>query len=268
MLPESEAEASSPLPSDEQPEPGNSEFADDDVIELGPAAEPVSDEPSPEEKAAIAFESRREILTDNYVACAMTRAKLEASLKHAKKREKDALEDLSDHIDKGPQVMPLFDRKAAENSPTAIAPASTDAPTLSAAFVEPAATVDPDAWKAASIDELQLKAALTERLIEAGLDTIGKLEAFRAEAADHRAKWPKGIGTAKITEIENAVIDWLTKHRDAHLFPSSEVASETAAEATEAADDQSLDATLPTYPTEAEWNALCTSTIWPPRVAT
>ncbi len=216
------------------------------------ATPPPAEDPA--EKAAAAFEARHEALTENFIACAINRAKLEAALKMAKKREKDALEDLSDHIDKGPQVMPLFDRPAgivppgctSTVTPGGIAahdPSATGFSENASASMPPAtsAPVDPDAWKAASIDELQLKPALTERLKEAGLDTIGKLEAFRAEAADHREKWPKGVGTAKITEIENAVVDWLTKHRDAHLFPSAPSVT---------------DATVPSYPTEAEWTEM------------
>lgn len=75
-----------------------------------------------------------------------------------------------------------------------------------------------EAWRDASIDELGLAPKLAEKLVEAGCDTIGRLENLRAEISQGREKWPKGVGPAKVTNIEDAVIDWLTKHRDVEAF--------------------------------------------------
>ena len=73
---------------------------------------------------------------------------------------------------------------------------------------------DPDAWRSAPIEELVLPPKLKEKLFSAGIETIGQLEDFRAEVADAKAVWPKGVNTAKVTAIENAVLAWLSDHRD------------------------------------------------------
>lgn len=46
------------------------------------------------------------------------------------------------------------------------------------------------------------------------MTTIGGLEDFRAQIAEGQAAWPKGIGPAKVTDIENRIVDWLDKNRD------------------------------------------------------
>ena len=96
--------------------------------------------------------------------------------------------------------------------------ATTETPTGS----QPLAELGNEPWRRAPIESLNLKPKLTERLKESDINTVGQLEALRADIANNRAKWPKGIGEAKITEIENAVIDWLTKNRDSHLFNGNE----------------------------------------------
>lgn len=78
---------------------------------------------------------------------------------------------------------------------------------------EPIREVSRDEWQKVSIDQLGLKETLCEKLKEAGLDTIGRLESRRAEIYSGFEKWPKGIGQAKVTEIENAVLNWLAKNR-------------------------------------------------------
>lgn len=86
------------------------------------------------------------------------------------------------------------------------------------AELPPAVAPNPDLWRAAPITELGLSAKLVEKLEEAGATTIGKLEDLRAEISNGREKWPKGIGKAKITEIEDAIVTWLTKNRDSAVF--------------------------------------------------
>lgn len=86
-------------------------------------------------------------------------------------------------------------------------------PSTPAAPAEPVREVSRDEWQTVSIDQLGLKESLCEKLKEAGLDTIGRLESRRAEIYSGFEKWPKGIGQAKVTEIENAVLEWLAKNR-------------------------------------------------------
>lgn len=71
-----------------------------------------------------------------------------------------------------------------------------------------------DAWRKAKIEELALPAGLLNKLVEAGIETIGQLEDLRAEIAIGRESWPKGIGVAKITIIEDRVLDWLKDNQD------------------------------------------------------
>jgi hypothetical protein len=201
------------------------------------AAEPVATEPAPVLSPEDHFTARQEAATEHYVTCSIARARLEAALKVAKKREKDALENLSEIIDRGVEPAPLFDPKPNRQEATDVAPDAGRRPILppgctstttpaGIAIHDPECngtappTGDANAWKSACISKLQLKPALQEKLIEAGITTIGELEAFRAKVGDRREDWPKGIGEAKITAIEDAVVNWLTKNRDSQLFSS------------------------------------------------
>lgn len=74
------------------------------------------------------------------------------------------------------------------------------------------------AWRSRSIAELDLGDALSERLENASISTIGQLQDMQEQISLGREKWPKGIGAAKITKIEDAVIAWLAKNRDAGLL--------------------------------------------------
>lgn len=93
-------------------------------------------------------------------------------------------------------------------------PAATEAVTVPS--VTPPVPVDfyPDSWRSASINELGLPDKLVEKLALDGIELIGQLEDRRGEISQGRAKWPKGIGAARITEIENAIVEWLSKDRD------------------------------------------------------
>jgi hypothetical protein len=79
---------------------------------------------------------------------------------------------------------------------------------------EPQDSEDPDTWRLAPLSELFLPDKLRDKLLSAGVETIGELEDLRAKIADGKAEWPKGIGTAKVTAIEDSVLSWLTDHRD------------------------------------------------------
>lgn len=72
----------------------------------------------------------------------------------------------------------------------------------------------PEAWRAAPFAELGLTAKQNELFESTGVTTIGGIEDLRAQIADGKASWPKGIGPAKVTDIENRIISWLDKNRD------------------------------------------------------
>lgn len=95
-------------------------------------------------------------------------------------------------------------------------PLGNDQPAASAVPLQ--SPSESDAWRQVSINQLGLSPKLEEKLVDAGAINIGQLEDLRAEISQGRAKWPKGVGPARITEIENAVIDWLSKNRDASTF--------------------------------------------------
>lgn len=190
-------------------------------LPLTPPPAPVTD-----------YERKRVEATAEYVEASIERAKLEVALKAAKKDEKDALERVSKLIDDGP--LPLFDRPIKTISPEAAAPATETAGNQAAEAEPTAPAVDPDAWKAAPIADLitcGLKEHIVTKLAEAGIDTIGRLESLRADISNGREKWPKGIGEAKITAIEDAVVGWLTSNRDRQVFAhaaGSDIALPTA----------------------------------------
>lgn len=74
--------------------------------------------------------------------------------------------------------------------------------------------VDENAWREEPLASLELQAGINAKLEEHGVLTIGHLETLRAEISQGKDDWPKGIGEAKITVIENAVLNWLTAWRN------------------------------------------------------
>ena len=88
----------------------------------------------------------------------------------------------------------------------------------------------PEYWRSVSIVDLSLPAKLAERLQESGIHTIGQLEDLRAKCYDSFGEWPKGIGKAKVTVIEDALLDWLTVNRDKAVFGELESGAATAAQ--------------------------------------
>jgi hypothetical protein len=84
-------------------------------------------------------------------------------------------------------------------------------------------TPDSDAWRFAPISDLDLGESLTDKLLENGIETLGELEDLRAKISDRKAEWPKGIGEAKITKIEDAVITWLENNQPVEVPEVTEV---------------------------------------------
>jgi hypothetical protein len=68
--------------------------------------------------------------------------------------------------------------------------------------------------EAVGIAELGLPAKVEKKLTEAGAGTIWQLEQLRGEISLGREKWPKGIGAAKITAIEDAVSQWVARNAE------------------------------------------------------
>jgi hypothetical protein len=138
------------------------------------------------------WENRRRAAQDAHTNAACEVRRLAKLLKEAKKVEREALEFYESIRDSKPgaTVSVTIGIQEEDNCP---APIRT---------VQP---VEPDTWKNDPITCLGLKEALTKRLVESGIQTVGDLEALREKIAVGKEKWPKGIGTAKITDIENAM---------------------------------------------------------------
>lgn len=72
-----------------------------------------------------------------------------------------------------------------------------------------------ESWKEESAAEaLGLTPSQAEKFAQAGVETMGQFEQLRADIADSRAVWPKGIGEAQRTKLIDAAIDWLAENRD------------------------------------------------------
>lgn len=125
--------------------------------------------------------------------------------KQAKEAFEEAVADLTAVIDDGQEILPLFDSLPPETET-----AETEAP-----GPEP----QNDAWRQVPVSELGLSASILEKLAEAGCETVGELEDRRASHKGLRSI--SGIGEKKITIIEDAIVAWLTKHRDAKVFAAA-----------------------------------------------
>lgn len=138
------------------------------------------------------------------------------SLKHdakeAKKEYDEEVSNLRSLIRSAGERLPLFD-KPFENKPAD----------------EAAAPVENTAWRDEPISVLSLAAKVEEKFIEAGYDTIGKLEDLRAsDQLGGGLRSVKGIGEATADKIEDAIIGWLTEHRDAAVLSSNGACPDTA----------------------------------------
>jgi len=242
----------------------------DAPAETKPAPEPTIQPPAKLDYV-VAHESRLEMLKDEFVCAAQRRSDLEADLKAAKLEEKNALKLYTETLLRGPQkpfspaapnvvkgdtaTTPgghVLYKKGDADAPDNIKDANGDIAlamcrvcgNAESGLSDPcsppttdANVTQSDAWRSASINELStLSEKLREKLIEAGADTMGTLEDLRGQIADGKANWPKGIGAAKITQIEDAVIDWLTKNRDYFAFSTTGGAASTPSDSPESLD--------------------------------
>lgn len=176
---------------------------------------------TPQQRAEREFNEEITQLSVMLAEASIARHRIEAELKNAKQQEKHILERLEHRTSRGPLVVT---EQAQDESPAVVAQV----------------TQSSDDWRKCNLAELQtfkLTKNTYEKLVEAGIETIGQLEDMRAEISLGKAKWPKGIGKAKVTQIEDAVTEWLTKNRDSALFqsagqPQASPDTQPAAEAT------------------------------------
>lgn len=217
--------ATSPIVPEEALDEVGKELAGQDVGEpIDAESEVIDDSPTPkpakktaDEKALAKAEkhylTRKREAEEGLSQAVLHRRECEAQLKAAKSDEKSAATLLESILGKGVERLPLIEaaEKVAEERAEAEEGLSQAQPASDAT----ATTTDPDAWKSVSITELGLHPSLAEKLAGDGIDTIGRLEKRREDISHGREKWPKGIGKAKITQIEDAVIGWLTENQPA-----------------------------------------------------
>lgn len=219
----SEAETPAVEPAAETNPPGGETLPSANETPEAPAeTKPADAKPA----YVILHEFRLEELKDEFVCAAQRRSDLEADLKAAKLEEKNALKLYTETLLRGPQKSFSPAAPNVVKGDTATTPGGNSSESANATSTTPTAepgATQSDAWRSASINELStLSEKLREKLIEAGADTIGTLEDLRGQIAEGKANWPKGIGAAKITQIEDAVIDWLTRNRDSYAFQSAQ----------------------------------------------
>lgn len=138
------------------------------------------------------------------------------TIKSCKKKQEVLIEKL-DHLIQSWENPPAF-----ELTPTTSVVGSggvcdlvtVDQPALNVSPAEHATTPEAPLESYQSVLEseplsvLRLKDGVVEKLTEAGAETLWKLEMLRKDISDGRKEWPKGIGKAKVTAIEDAILAW------------------------------------------------------------
>ncbi len=150
-------------------------------------------------------------------------AQAEEQLKLVKAQAKAATKELRRLINRGPDYA-AFDPKKKEKQQQEESQEITETEEYSsqeegASGEEKTGESKPNNdWRGVLVGELQIKKSILEKLYAADVETIGELVDLQGDISNRKAKWPKGIGEAKVTELEDALTVWLTKNRDSHLF--------------------------------------------------
>jgi hypothetical protein len=200
---------------------------------------------------------QKDILQEQIAALMIEQAKLKEQVKRAKKEAEVYVEQLNELIDDWEHPAPLENEQPTAASTAAAGPSSLDAggcgeppasddhadqPAAMVTQAEPAGAPEPQPsisqsskslersyeseLRAAGLDELKLPGSLHEKLTDAGVNSVWDLERLRGEISQGKEKWPKGIGAAKITTIEGAVLSWLTRNQSRWEKPAAVEAPE------------------------------------------
>jgi hypothetical protein len=200
------------------------EPTDIEADEQGAATGKESTTPQPIPDLQPSYQEQLDDARDEFTEISLEAAECEKNLKMLKADMKAALKRLKNLIDKGPTAativykLPEF---TADESSIDGSDSTTSQP-------QPPKS---DAWRFTPLPELDLPESLTAKIIECGYETLGELEDLRSAISTGKAEWPKGIGVAKITQIEDAVVGWWAKSA-----ASVEVASVAGGEVVEASD--------------------------------
>lgn len=163
------------------------------------------------------YSLQKDVLQEKVCALEIEERKLKEQIKSCKKEREVLLEKL-DHLIQGWENPPAFEAAPATSVD---APGGgcdmpfVDQPAAGIPQAEPATTPEGPAaesyqsvLESESVAVLGLKEAVIEKLIEAGADTLWRLEMLRKDISEGRKEWPKGIGRAKATAIEDAILAW------------------------------------------------------------
>jgi len=170
---------------------------------------------TPAERNAAAradFEHRLALATDELVQASIDNKHAQEVAKSAKARLKAATDEIARLGERGPEVMPLFDRAAvATSGAVAILPQAAEGETTSTGPANYTPNTS-DAWRSRPVDELKLTKFVRELLAENSINTMGELE-------DYRGKWGglenlDGLGPKKAEKLEAQSLEWLDKNRD------------------------------------------------------
>jgi len=87
-----------------------------------------------------------------------------------------------------------------------------DDPAVEAPAADPEPSADPEAWRAETIDGLDLGNRPRNALVNAGLETMGDLADWMQAKGDFWAKDVKGLGAKSAGEIADAMVDFWAAH--------------------------------------------------------
>lgn len=202
---------------------------EDDEQEVATGSESTTPQPIPDLQPS--YQEQLDDARDEFTTISLEAAECEKNLKMLKADMKAALKRLKNLIDRG---------ATAASQTTVVAKSPEFTPDES--YVDgsnPTASQPPesDAWQFTPLPELGLPESLTAKIIESGYETLGELEDLRAAISTGKAEWPKGIGVAKITQIEDAVVAWWSKSAaSVEVVSVASVASVASGETVEASD--------------------------------
>ncbi len=216
------------------------------------STEQVEQVEQPEESPVIAYLNRLRAAEHEVEIAKRVWKSAKAEVKAAKEDYEEKLAELQSLVQCSSDYCGGKSQKSLE------APRASDSPAGEATTDQITTTTtplaDPDTWKSVLISKLDISEKLVEKLNEANVYDLGQLANFREQIALGREKWPKGIGEAKITAIEDAMTEWLTQNRDAGIF--SQGGGVVAEPSSALTDSHGDDITLPAEPTEVKLPAV------------
>lgn len=95
-----------------------------------------------------------------------------------------------------------------------------------------------DVLRRAALVELTLAPNLHDKLADSGVATVWDLEMLRADISQGKKQWPKGIGKAKVSAVEDALMAWMTRNAECWQAPTTERTAADIDASNQAIEDQ------------------------------